>query len=109
MQKAANAVMVKGSWLSSNSSLEKTTAPSSGDKWAVTVLGLASLKEASQERNSYHREKIGHLDQRLLQWELNREPPDYNNQWELNKEPPDYNNQSHLKRVGIIKGPLQLF
>lgn len=72
MQKAANAITEKDSWLPSNSSPEKTIAPSSGDKWAVTVLGLASPKEAPQERNSYHLEKIGCSDQRLLQWELNK-------------------------------------
>lgn len=96
MQKAANAIMVKDSQLPSNSSLETTIAPSRGDKWAVTLLGLVSPKEAPQERNSYHLEKIGCSDQRLLQWELSREPP-------------DCNNQSHSRRVGTIKVPLQLF
>lgn len=85
MKKAANAIRVKDPWLPSNSSLEKTIAPSSGNKWAVTVLGLALPKEAPQDINSYHPEKIGCSDQRLLQQELN-------------KEPPDYNNLSHLKR-----------
>lgn len=70
MQKAANAIMVKDSQLPSNSSLEKTIAPSSGDKWAVTALNLASPKEAPQERNSYHLEKIGCSDQRLFTMEV---------------------------------------
>lgn len=92
MQKAAYAIMVKDSWLASNSSLEKTIALS-GDKWAVS---FSITKRKPQQRNSYYLEKIGCSDQRPLQWELNREPP-------------DYSNQSHLKRVGITKGPLQLF
>lgn len=54
MQKAAYAIMVKYSWLASNSSLEKTTALT-GDKWTVSF----SIKGKPQQRNSYHLEKIG--------------------------------------------------
>ena len=70
MQTAATAFMVKDSWLPSNSSLEKTTAPSSDDKWAVIVLGLTSPKETPQDINGYHLEKICYSEQRLLQHEL---------------------------------------
>lgn len=91
MQKAAIVVRLM---VVVSSSLEEMTA------LAVVTNGLLWFEVQHQQgcnprAKQLHLEKIGCLDQRLLQWALN-------------KEPPDYNSQSHL-RLGIIKGPLQQF